>query len=275
MAVRHLFVSQLENFKHEADVAAQYLYSEMAVQHAASKSKKLLGRLNMTPTFWLTHGAGMQVAAYVAIARVFDTKSPYNINSLLDAFENSLSDFSREALATRKREGRSTPPEWLTEYLEHAHYPTKRDVERLRSKVAEYREIYNRAVKPARHKYIAHREKTDRVEVQGLFAGGKVRELWRLVTFLYSLHEGLWEQFHNGRKVVLRATRYSVKAIYDSGEEGRSGPHERIIAETRKLMEFLEHAAANSSIERTPPHCRRSGATHVGRKTYPKPPERP
>jgi hypothetical protein len=184
MSAHREFTNQLENFKHEADVAAQYLYSDMAVQHAASKSKKLLGRLNMTPTFWLTHTAGMQVAAYVAIGRVFDTKSRYNINSLLDAFESSPNDFSREALTARKREGRSEDPEWLSEYLEKSHYPTKRDVERLRSKVAEYREIYDRAVKPARHKYIAHREKKDRVEVKALFAGGKVQELWRLVTFL-------------------------------------------------------------------------------------------
>ena len=259
------FLSQLENFKHEADVAAQYLYSDMAVQHAASKSKKLLGRLNMTPTFWRTHMAGMQVAAYVALGRVFDTKSRYNIDSLLNAFESSLRDFSREALAARKREDRPTDPEWLPEYLEKSHYPTKRDVERLRKKVVEYREIYDRAVKPARHKYIAHREKTESAEVQALFAGGKVREHWRLVTFLYSMHEALWQQYANGRKPVLRPIRYSVKAIYDSGEEGRSGPHERIVSETRKLMEFIENVTADSSIERTPARRRRSGAANVER----------
>lgn len=256
------FLKQLENFKHEADVTAQYLYSDMAVQHAASKSKKLLGRLNMSATFWNTHRAGMQVAAYVALGRVFDTKSRYNIDSLLDSFERGICDFSREALAARKRDG-STDPEWLPEYLEKAHYPTKRDVDRLRSKVAEYREIYDRAVKPARHKYIAHREKNDHVEVQALFSGGKVRELWRLVTFLSSMHEALWQQYQNGRKPVMRPTRYSVKTIYDSGEEGRSGPHERIISETRKLMEFIENATVSSSIERTSSRRRRSGVAHV------------
>jgi hypothetical protein len=265
MVAHREFLSQLENFKHEADVAAQYLYSDMAVQHAASKSKKLLGRLNNTPTFWLTHGAGMQVAAYVAIGRVFDTKSRYNINALLDAFENNLSDFSREALAARKREGRAKDPEWLPEYLAKSHYPSKKDVNRLRAKVSEYREVYDRAVKPARHKYIAHREKKEHLEVQALFAGGKVRELWRLVTFLHAFHEALWQQYHNGQKPVLRPIRYSVKAIYDSGEEDRSGPHERIIAETRKLMEFIQGATANSSIERPAARRRRSDGTYIRR----------
>ncbi len=65
--VRHRdFLIQLENFRREAYDAAQYLYSEMAVQHAASKSRKLNNRLNKTPTIWLTHGAACQTAAYVS-----------------------------------------------------------------------------------------------------------------------------------------------------------------------------------------------------------------
>jgi hypothetical protein len=252
MSAHRSFLTQLDNFRHEAYAAAQYLYSDMAVQHAASKSSKLLSRLNMTPTFWTTHAAGMQVAAYVSIGRVFDTTSRYNIDALLAAFESSLDDFSRVALAARKREGLPRDPEWLSAYLDGAHYPDQRDVERLRGKVAAYRKIYDRAVKPARHKYIAHREKRDHEEVQALFAAGKVRELWRMVTFLYAMHDALWEQYHNGRKPVLRTMRYSVRSIYDSKKGGRSGPHEVIIAETRKLMEFIESAMLNASPERTP-----------------------
>lgn len=249
MAAHREFLTQLENFRHEAYVAAQYLYSDMAVQHAASRSQKLLNRLNMTPSFWLTHQAGMQVAAYVTIGRVFDTTSKYNINALLDSFEANPHEFSREALAARKREGRTEEPDWLAEYIEKAHYPDKRDIARLQAKVLEYREIFDRAVKPARHKYIAHREKRDRAEVQALFAAGKVRELWRLVTFLYAMYNALWEQYYNGRKPVLRPTRYSVRAIYGSRSQGRSGPHETIISETRKLMQFMEHATPSASIE--------------------------
>ena len=249
MAAHRQFLAQLDNFRHEAYVAAQYLYSDMAVQHAASKSRKLLNRLNMTPSFWMTHQAGMQVAAYVTIGRVFDTTSKYNINALLDSFDENLHEFSRAALADRKQEGRNEGCEWLEEYLQRAHYPDKRDVDRLRAKVAKYREIYERAVKPPRHKYIAHREKREHAEVQALFAAGKVRELWRLVTFLYAMYNALWEQYYNGRKPVIRPTRYSVRAIYDSKSEGRSGPHEIIISETRKLMQFMEHATPSASPE--------------------------
>lgn len=243
------FLVQLENFRREANSAAQFLYSEMAVQHAASKSKKLLNRLNTAPTFWRTHGAACQTAAYVCLGRVFDTKSRFNVNELLNSFEANLQIFSREALAARKRDGESTEPVWLQEYLHKSHYPTTQDVQRLRAKVAEYREIYDRAIKPARHKYIAHREKEEHTEVQALFSGGKIRELWRLVSFLQALHRALWEQYHNGRRPILRPLRYSVKVIYDSRFHS-SDPHERIVAETKGLMEFIETSTPESHIER-------------------------
>ena len=195
MAARREFLALLENFRHGSDMAAAYLYSGMAVQHAAAKSEKLLNRLNMTPSFWLTHQAGMQVAAYVTIGRIFDTTSKYNINALLDSFDANLHEFAVAALEARKREGVSEEPEWPAEYVKKAHGPDKRDVARLRTKVAEYREIYDRAVKLARHKYIAHREKREHSVVQVLFAAGKVRELWRLVTFLCALYNALWGQY--------------------------------------------------------------------------------
>ncbi len=67
MARHRDFLAQLENFRHEAYAAAQYLYSDMAVQHAASKSTKLLNRLNLTPRFWLAHSAASQSAAYLSL----------------------------------------------------------------------------------------------------------------------------------------------------------------------------------------------------------------
>jgi AbiU2 len=264
MARHRDFLTQLENFRQEAYVAAQYLYSDMAVQHAASKSERLLSRLNLTPRFWLAHTAASQTAAYVCLGRVFDTKSRYNIDALLNAFEANLHLFSGESLAERKRDGRAEEPLWLHSYLAKAHFPNAKDVARLRAKVAAYRAVYDRAVKPARHKYLAHREKEEHMEVQALFAGGKVRELWRMVTFLHALHTALWEQYHNGRKPVLRALRFSVKTIYDAKHQ-RSSPHEAVIADTKKLMQFIERATPNPSIEGTASGLRPPAAPHVKR----------
>jgi len=235
------FEIQLENFRRESATAAQYIYAEMAIQHAASKSRKLLNRLNNTPTFWLSCSAALQSSAYISLGRIFDTKSNYNVAALLDAMEKNLELFQREGLASRKRNGSEIDPPWLPEYLERAYYPTIKDVNRLRAMVEKYRVIYERAIKPARNKYLAHREKEEHAEVKALFAGGTVRELWRLTTFLYQLYEVLWEQLHNGRRPVFRSLRHSVKSIYDASNQ-RTSPHERMVADVKKLMQFIETA---------------------------------
>lgn len=239
MTTHHDFQEQLANFRHESQVAAQYIYAEMAIQHASSKSKKLLYALNNTPRFWIVCGASLQLAGYVSIARIFDTKSNYNVNKLIDAMEKNLHMFQVEALAARKRDGKTYEPEWLDGYLRNAYYPTIKDVVRLRLKVAKWRLVYERAVKPARNKYLAHREKTDYSEVQSLFAGGTIRELWRLTTFLLQLNEALWQLLHNGRKPVLLPLRHSVKSIYDAKRQS-TAPHESMIADVKKLMQSIE-----------------------------------
>jgi hypothetical protein len=184
MSRHRQFEVQLENLRHEAGVAARYIYADMAVQHAASKSPKLLNRLNRTPTFWIACGAAFQSAAYISLGRIFDVTSKYNVGTLLDALEANLHIFQCEALAERKRDGKTVDPPWLAEYLTRAYYPTAKDVARLRKKVDAYRLVYERAVKPARNKYLAHREKQHHAEVSALFGGGTIKDLWRLTTFL-------------------------------------------------------------------------------------------
>lgn len=244
------FEIQLENFRRESATAGQYVYAEMAIQHAASKSKKLLNRLNNTPTFWLSCSAALQSSAYISLGRIFDTKSNYNVSTLLDAMEKNLELFQREGLDSRKRNGSEIDPPWLPEYLERAYYPTIKDVNRLRAMVEKYRVIYERAIKPARNKYLAHREKEEHAEVKALFAGGTIREIWRLTTFLHQLYEVLWEQLYNGRRPVFRSLRHSVKSIYDASSQ-RTTPHEHMVADVKKLMQFIETATINPAINRT------------------------
>lgn len=238
MARNSQFILQLKNFRHETAIAAWYLYAGMAVQHAASKSEKLLSRLNDTPMFWQVHMAATQTAAYVTLGRIIDTKSKYNIDALLNSFEQDLQLFSREALEKRKSEGSLARPDWLDEYLDRAHYPNSGDIARLRAHVMRHREFYDRAVKPVRHKYLAHREKDEQAEVQELYGRGKVKETWKTVTFLLALHEALSQQYMNGRKPLLKPLRYSVKTIFEKTDD-RTGPHEAIVKETRRLMERL------------------------------------
>jgi hypothetical protein len=216
----------------------------MAVQHAASKSRRLLDRLNRTPTFWSVSAGAFQTAAYISLGRIFDRKSRYNVDALLRAAEREIAIFQRNALAERKRDGKPTDPPWLKNYLDKAFYPTLRDLQRLRLKVDQHRAVYERIIKPARNKYIAHRERHGHAEMQQLFSRGKVRELWRLTTFLLQLNEVLWELLHNAKKPRFRPMRYSIRSIYDS-KSSRSSRHEYIVHDVKKLMQLIASAPPN------------------------------
>jgi hypothetical protein len=236
------FERQLSNLDRESTVIANYVYAEMAIQHAASRSRKLLSRLNSTPTFWIACNGALQSAAYIAIGRVFDLKSPYNLEALMVAMEKDLPLFGREALAERKRNGKSIDPPWLQDYLDEAYYPKRTDIARIRKHIASYRATYERAFMPVRHQYLAHRQAHGSEKVQQLFAKGKVKELWRLSTFLLRLHSALWNLLHNGRKPILLPIRYSARVMYDSSSE-RTEAHEYIVRDTKKLMKFIETAS--------------------------------
>jgi hypothetical protein len=258
MSAHHQFLTQLKNFDNESRNAARYAYADFAIQHAASKSKRLLNRLNETPTFWLAASAAFQTAAYISLGRIFDNNSRYNIDQLLCSAESNMSLFQREALAERKREGRTSNPSWLLDYLNKAYFPKPSDFSRLRKKVNEYRALYEHSFKPARNKYIAHRERQKHEDVSALFGRGKIKDLWRLTTFLQQLHEALWQLYHNGQKPRFRRMRYSVAAMFKNPANGSSA-HEDMVRETQKLMKLLEESAPNKALLPTSALARRRG----------------
>jgi len=234
------FERQLESLGNQAGMAARYIYADMAIKHAGFKSKKLHDVLNNTPTFWLVCGSAFQSAAYMAIGRIFDDKSRYNVSALLNTALGNIDVFQRPALEIRKRSGTVSKPKWLDDYLANAYYPKPSDFKRIQKKVDEYRLIYERAIKPARNKYLAHREKHDDADVQILFRSGTVKDLWRLSTFLLQLHSILLQLHMNGKKPVLRSVRHSVPRMYDAKKRNNNLPHELMVAEVKTLMEFME-----------------------------------
>lgn len=171
-------------------------------------------------------------------------ESRYNIDQLLLSAETNIGLFQREALAKRKQH---LDPSLLSKYLDEAYYPNQKDFILLKNKVAVFRTLYENSFKPARNRYIAHREKEDREEVDALFARGKIKDLWRLTTFLLQLHDILWELYHNGRKPHFRRKPYSIATISRQAKQNSSLAHEYIVEGTQKLIKFIEHATPKPS----------------------------
>ncbi|HEX7285421.1 MAG TPA: hypothetical protein VF532_04525 [Candidatus Angelobacter sp.] len=209
-----LFERELEIFRTEAGQCAQFLFAFLAVHDVAYRKKAIHRLLNRAPLFWNTCLGALQASAFMALGRVFDSDSPHNINQLLKLAQNNrLQLFSKAALGRRKQGNDPEPPEWLDEYLQRAREPTADDFRSIRKRVAGWRRVYEVNYRAVRHQFFAHKQVAEEAEVTALFSKGTNRELQQLIAFLGTLHDALWQLFFNGRKLVLRPSRYSLSEM--------------------------------------------------------------
>ena len=142
----------------------------------------------------------------MALGRVFDQKTPHNLDSLIRIAQNNLEIFSKEALGRRKQKlGANLSPPELDECLRSAYEPTPEDFRDLRKSVQKWRKIYESNYDDIRDKLFAHKEVSDRAETDALFAKTNIGELQSLFAFLLSLDEALLLLFVNGHKPDLSA----------------------------------------------------------------------
>jgi hypothetical protein len=238
------FERELEIFRTEAEQCAQFLFSFLAVHDVAHRKKPVHKLLNRAPLFWNTCLGALQASAFIALGRVFDSDSPHNVNQLLRlAQKNRTQLFSKSALGLRKQALSANAHEWLDEFLKTAHEPTVDDFRRIRKRVARWRRIYEANYRDVRHQYFAHKQAAEEHEVNPLFSKGSNRELQQLIAFLGSLYGALWELHFNGRKLVLRPARYSLREIRRRPKPGFFT--DRAVQETiaREAEEFLLFAA--------------------------------
>lgn len=208
------FERELEIFRTEAEAGTQFLYADLAMHAVAADQKRVYQFLNEAPLFWNTCSEGLRTAAFMALGRVFDQKSAHNLDKVLRLAQDHPEIFSKQALGQRKQGNNPEPPDWLDEYLLDAYEPTRMDFRRIRAHIRKRRRIYESNYRDLRHKVFAHKE-ADRAETAALWGKTNIRELQQLFTFLGSLHEALWQLFFNGRKPVLRPSRYSLKRMRD------------------------------------------------------------
>jgi len=213
------FEAELELYCREVDSAIQCFYASLALNGYAFKSKAALAALNDTPLFWNTVKGSLQASTWVILGRIFDQKSPHNVDKLLQLAQRDSSMFAKRALADRKRGASANADEWLPEYLKGVHEPTADELRRLRKHVARNRRVYEDRYKAIRDKIHAHKEITDAAEVDKLFAKTRIREVETLLVFLKKLYLTLWEMYFNGFKPVLRPLPYSTLRMLKQHDE--------------------------------------------------------
>ena len=233
------FAIELELFQTEAESAIQFFYAWNATHAVAAASSKVRRLLNEAPLLWNTSLGALQASTLVALGRVFDPDPKnHSVTRLLAVAHSNLSIFSKQALSDRKRAQSANAEEWLPEYLKTAYEPTGEDFRRLKKHLSVRRKIYEERYKPLRNKVFAHRGVATRDEVANLFAKTNIRELQQLLVFLRRLHQAIWQLYFNGRKPVLRPSRFSVQRMLDAPfpNPNRGTLQERLVHEIRAFL---------------------------------------
>ncbi len=242
------FERELEIFRTEVEAATQFFYVYLTVHAVAADDEPVCRLLKAAPLFWNTNLAALQTAAFIALGRVFDQNSTHNLDRLLRIAQDNPSIFAKATIGARKQGGNPNPPTWLAERLRDMYVPTPADFRRLRAHVRKHRKVYEANYRDLRHKLFAHREVSLRADIEALFAKTNIRELQKMLAFLGSLYEALWQLFSNGRKPVLRPRRYSVRHMRHSPSPPwrTSAVQERIVHEAERFFRSVAGVAQQS-----------------------------
>jgi HEPN superfamily AbiU2-like protein len=77
------FARELEIFRTEAEAAAQFFYTYLAMHEVAKRNKDVFRMFDEHAMFWKTLLGGVQTSALIALGRVFDQQSKHNIDALI------------------------------------------------------------------------------------------------------------------------------------------------------------------------------------------------
>lgn len=223
------FEEELEVFRTEEEAAQQYFFAYLSVKNLAASDDDVLANINNTPLFWRTTHHAMVLAAFVALGRIFDQdkKSDHNIDKLMRVTGESLSLFTKPALAARKVEAGLTQQEAVG-YVANAHELTTADVRGLKKQVAHWRRIYEDRYRDVRHEVFAHK-RNQRI-VDKLLAKTNIDEIKEMFGFLAGLYQALDQLFLNGREPVVRIRKFILPpngmAAMSTGERVYAEGHE-------------------------------------------------
>jgi len=232
------FERELEVFQTEVEAATQFLYAFLAVHAVAADNKEVHKLLNHAPLFWNTNLGALQTAAFIVLGRIFDQNSTHNVDKLLRIAQDNHQIFLKEAFRRRRQGNEQELPSWLENYVQGVYEPTPEDFRRLRNHVKKWRKVYESNYRDVRRKFFAHKEVSERTQIESLFRKTNIRELQRMLSFLRSLHESLQQLFLNGRKPILRPNRYSIKRIREipTSVTRSESVQERIIHEAESFL---------------------------------------
>lgn len=226
------FKNLLDTLFKDTQAALRAYYALKAIHKAGSRNAKIRQRLNESSDFWNIVMYSLQSTYFIALGRIFDSKSPNNVHKFLKFCEDHIAVFSREALKERCK-NRFADKRELEVYVQNAYIPTERDFHKIGRLLRNRRKKYQRHYETIRNKIYAHSELTSKVDIDQAFKNIKVGELEDILLFLQRLNSAIRMLFINGHKPALTRQRLPWKR--------------GIINDTNKLLKILSKIQLSKS----------------------------
>lgn len=210
------FLEELNIFRNEVMLASKFLYTELAIRNIANKNKKILKALNYSPTFWNIILSALQNSTFITFGRIFDNNGKNSITTLLKTTQKNKNIFTKESFSDRWKKDRDKNQidHWLPEYLKKVYVIKDNDLVKFGKFIEKQKDIYKKIYRPVRN-HFGHKIYNKNEDVKVLFDKIQINELEKFCVRLDSIHEVLWQLYHNGRGPLLpiKQGRYSTKNI--------------------------------------------------------------
>ncbi len=230
------FENELAIFQAEHETAQQYFFSYVSLQQIAASNSDVLRSMNETPLFWLTVESAMLLSTFMALGRIFDQRSPHNVDRLIATATKEVSTFSREALAARRRAAPADlSADDIDNFVRDAFEPSEADFRSLRKEIKAMRKIYVERYRDVRDKFFAHKEVADLGEANTLLEGTTVDQTKTLLDSLDALERTLWQLLHNGRKPTLEIRPF----LLPPPKTAQRRPGEKIYQEVNAILQQI------------------------------------
>jgi hypothetical protein len=186
---------ELNELRQDAESAQQFFFAYLGIHDLTASRPEVLAAVRRNSMFWIATRFSHYATTFFYLGRIFDQRSAHNLNGLLRMVEKNLHELNREALQRRKE--RFISSEQAADYVSDKHELTAIELQTIRDEVEGWRAIYMPVYKEIRD-HLAH-NKRGRSDIDNFTSKASVDEMKRMLGFLHSLHEGLFQLWLNGR----------------------------------------------------------------------------